>query len=257
LCGGDSGSLKPEHLRTCKGRVVIRGNDVRDETWDVAMFQELGSVPATMVAGTVCDVCGLRNDPIIEQADATQACAQSLLGGTPARVSLPKGEWPESWKHMRRPVCLLGEVFYGHPDAGGYWEQHCDQHLQDRGFDPISPAEKSWRSCYYSKSLQCSMIVCVGDFKIAGPPGNVRKAWGIIQEPNPRTRGLILDEPSPARKILGCNHICDEIDGLPMSVDHKAGVTSFAPAATMGANGNHISAGVANNAGDHVAAKAE
>ena len=38
-----------------KGRVVFRGNDVKDENADIAMFQELGSGPPTMCAGKICD----------------------------------------------------------------------------------------------------------------------------------------------------------------------------------------------------------
>jgi hypothetical protein len=222
------------------------------------MFQELGSALAPLVAREVCDMYGLLNHRIIERADATQAYTQSLLGGTPTWVSLPKEEWPESWKHMGRLVCPMEKAFYGHPDAGGYWEQHCDRLLQDCGFDPIVPTDKSWRSCYYSKSFQCYMIVYADDFKFAGPPDNVRKAWQLMQEPNPRTkeRGLILDEPSPAGKFLGFNHICHEIDRPPMSVDHKTGVTSLAPEVATLAGGNHVSADAMNNAGDHITTKA-
>ncbi|MCP4242456.1 MAG: hypothetical protein GY772_18020, partial [bacterium] len=36
--------------RKFKGRVVFRGNDVRDENWEAAMFEELSSNPATMEA---------------------------------------------------------------------------------------------------------------------------------------------------------------------------------------------------------------
>jgi hypothetical protein len=63
------------------------------------------------------------------------------------------------------------------------------------------------------------MIVYVDDYKIAGPPDNVREAWELIQELNPRAeeRGLILDAPSPAGEFLGCNRVRNEIDGLRMS----------------------------------------
>jgi hypothetical protein len=44
----DSETEKPEKDRKYKGLVVFRGNDVVDENWDIAMFQELGSAPATM-----------------------------------------------------------------------------------------------------------------------------------------------------------------------------------------------------------------
>jgi hypothetical protein len=96
----DSETEKPERERKCKGRVVFRGNDVVDEHWDVAMFRELGSAPATMVAAKACDLYGLLEGHIIENADAAQAYTQSLLGGAETWVSLPREEWPESWRHM-------------------------------------------------------------------------------------------------------------------------------------------------------------
>jgi hypothetical protein len=91
----DSETEKPEHLRKYKGRVVFRGNDVVEENWDIAMFQELGSAPATMVAAKTCDLYGLLEGHVVENADATQAYTQSLLGGTNAWVSLSKrsGQW--------------------------------------------------------------------------------------------------------------------------------------------------------------------
>jgi hypothetical protein len=55
----DSETEKPEHLRKYKGRVVFRGNDVVEENWDIALFRELGSAPATMVAAKTCDLYGL------------------------------------------------------------------------------------------------------------------------------------------------------------------------------------------------------
>jgi hypothetical protein len=122
MCVEDSEIEKPEHLRKWKDRVVFRGNDVVGETWDVAMFQELGSAPATMVAAEMCDLYGLIRNHVIENADAAPAYTQSLLGGTETWVSLPREEWPESCEGMRRPVCPLVEALYGHPDAGGCWE---------------------------------------------------------------------------------------------------------------------------------------
>jgi hypothetical protein len=56
---GDFETETPERLHKWKGRVVFRGNDVVGENWDVAMFQEFGSAPATMVAAKMCDLFGL------------------------------------------------------------------------------------------------------------------------------------------------------------------------------------------------------
>jgi hypothetical protein len=52
----NSETEKPEDQRKWKGRVIFRGDDVVDENWDVAMFQELGIAPATMIAANMCDL---------------------------------------------------------------------------------------------------------------------------------------------------------------------------------------------------------
>jgi hypothetical protein len=148
----DSETEKPEKVRKHKGRVVFQGNDVVGENWDIALFQVLGGAPANMTSAKVCDLYGLLEGYIIDNADATQAHTQSGLGGAATWVSLPREEWPESRKHMKRPACPLVLTLYGCPDAGGYWEQHCDSHLRDRGFFPIAAEDKAWRSCYWSPS---------------------------------------------------------------------------------------------------------
>jgi hypothetical protein len=65
------------------------------------------------------------------------------------------------------------------------------------------------------------VIVYVDDFKIAGPKDNVEEAWRLIRAENTRTgeRGIVLDEPIPAGKFLGCKHVCSEIWAPPMSGD--------------------------------------
>jgi hypothetical protein len=106
------------------------------------MFQELGSAPVSMFAARFCDLCSLIRDHVNENADATQAYTQSLLGGTKTSVSLPREEWPSSWKHVKRPVCPLDKALCGRPDARGCWEQHCDNHFSDCGFDPVAPEDR-------------------------------------------------------------------------------------------------------------------
>ena len=45
-------------LRKYKGRVVFLGNRVQDENWEAAIFQDLGSSPATMQAAKSIDAYG-------------------------------------------------------------------------------------------------------------------------------------------------------------------------------------------------------
>ena len=99
----EKGSELPlgDPARKFKGRVVFQGNQVKDENWEVAMFQDLSSCPATMEAGKACDLVGSLDGHDIQQSDAEQAYTQSKLGGDPTWVRLPREQWPESWKNMR------------------------------------------------------------------------------------------------------------------------------------------------------------
>jgi hypothetical protein len=52
-------SPKDNPARTLKGRVVFEGSYVRGESWDIALFHDLSSCPATMEAAKVADAYGL------------------------------------------------------------------------------------------------------------------------------------------------------------------------------------------------------
>ena len=68
---------------------------------NVALFQELSSSPATMQASKAADTYGLFPGHETQQADARQACTQSVLGGTPTWVRLPREALPASWAGLR------------------------------------------------------------------------------------------------------------------------------------------------------------
>ena len=71
----------------------------------------------------------------------------------------------KSWKNMKDPVCPLVLSLYGHPDSGGYWEQHCTEALKSVGFQEISP--DCWRSIFFHPKLKTVLAVYVDDFKMA------------------------------------------------------------------------------------------
>ena len=67
-------------------------------------------------------------------------------------------------------------VFYGHPDAGDYWESHCKDRLIAGGFTPVSDGS----SMYWHSKLKLLLMVYVGDFKMSGPCENMSKGWKLI-----------------------------------------------------------------------------
>ena len=192
----------PEHdpKRKYKGRAVFQGNNVWDEEGNWAVFQELGSCPATMEAARCADAYGLMPGHDVQQADAEQAYTQAEIEGTPTWVRLPRDQWPKAWENMKDPVCPLKLALYGHPDSGGHWEAHCAKYLKEVGFTEIDP----WRSCFWHDVLKLYLVVYVDDFKLAGPKAAIKRGWELIR------KGIKTDDPSPMGMYLGCRHDVSE-----------------------------------------------
>ena len=201
ICVEKNAELPEGHPdRKFKGRAVLQGDQVRDQNWEAAIFQDLGSSPAAVEASRAADAYGLLSGNVIQVADADQAYTQSYLEGpTQTFVSLPKERWPDDW-HTRfhDPVCPLVLSLYGHPDAGGYWERHCDRILQSQGWRLIG----DWRSWYWHEACQAFLIVYVDDFEMAGPAKHLDKLWAANSLGPLRSRPHTFALPRLARQSL-------------------------------------------------------
>jgi hypothetical protein len=161
-----------------------------------------------MEAGKSCDAYGLMPGNVIGQSDAEQAYIQARLGGDVATwVRLERSQWPKAWAAMRDPVVPLKLALYGHPDAGGYWERHCETQLRSVGFVPIP----DWRSCFWHAGLRLFLVVYVDVFKMSGPQDNMAKGWALIR------KHIRTDPPQGVGKYRGCEHIVSltTLDGIP------------------------------------------
>ena len=183
--------------RKFKGRVVFLGNCVRDEHWAQAIFQDLGSSPATMEASKAIDAFGCFPGNLIQQADAEQAYVQAELKGPPLWISLPKYQWPKNWHSFSNPVCLLKKALYGHPDSGTFWEQHCNEQLFQCGFKQVP----NWNSCFHHPVMNVFLLVYVDDFKLAGPAAVLPACWKLLG------KRIQLDLPKELDHYLGCDHV--------------------------------------------------
>ena len=125
--------------RKYKYRVVFGGDNVVDQSYEAAVFQDIGSSPATMTASKMVDFVGLLEGNDVQQADAEQAYLQADFDGDETWVGLPKEAWPNGWEgKFDCPVVRLKKALYGRPDSGGFWEKHCDAILKREGI-PVSP----------------------------------------------------------------------------------------------------------------------
>ena len=121
-----------------KGRLVFRGDDVRDETGQHAIFKDMASCPATLEASKMVDAYSCVHGNAGQQADAQQAYTQATFKGTETWIFLPRHQWPAHWKgRYTRPVVPMLLALYGHPESGAYWEQHCEAHLTSQGFEVV------------------------------------------------------------------------------------------------------------------------
>ena len=189
-----------------KYRVVFQGNNVITQNYEVAMFQDLGSAPASMEAAKCIDCYGCWPGHVTQQADAEQVYVQADLKGTPTCVQLPDEAWdyiPNGQtlrKQFDRPVVRLKKAFYGHPDAGTMWEEHCHKRCIAVGFQPIP----NWPSCYHHAQLKLLLTIYVDDFKLSGPSDNISKVWKLLESV------LELEEAGTegrvAGRFLGCDH---------------------------------------------------
>ena len=109
---------------------MFQGNKVINQNYESAIFQDLGSAPATMEASKTADFYGCQQGHTIEVADAEQAYVQADMKGLPTYVALPYEEIPDQFKNMKRPVFRLRKALYGHPEAGAYWEEKVDNTLK-------------------------------------------------------------------------------------------------------------------------------
>ena len=135
--------------RKFKGRSVLLGNQVKNQFWEAAFFQDLGNSPATFEASRWADFYGCLPGNDVKLADAIQAYIQTILTGPPCWVELPEDAWPDDvdFRKFRRPVVRLVKALYGHPDSGTMWEQHCDRKVKELDFIPVG---EEWPSMYFS-----------------------------------------------------------------------------------------------------------
>ena len=136
-CVLKKGSELPEGdpQRKFKGRHVFLGDQVKDQDFQNAEFEQLGSSPPTFESARAVDALPLVEGYEQTTADATSAYTQTFIGsarggGTPTWVRIPRHRWPKHWEgKYRDPVVRMALALYGHVDAGGYWEEYCTKNV--------------------------------------------------------------------------------------------------------------------------------
>ena len=112
-CHLKNAELEPK-FQKYKGRVVLRGDVVKQDPGDHAFFTEQGSSASQMTAAKVMDVIPRLPDCNGQAADAVSAYTQVKMRDAPRFRKIPKSEcpdvlhkWPKSWANIEDPVVPL------------------------------------------------------------------------------------------------------------------------------------------------------
>ena len=133
-----------------KGRVVLRGDIVKDDSGSDAVFTEQGSSASQMTAAKVMDIVSRLPGSAGQAADAVSAFTQVKMEDASKILKIPKSEcpdiwprhkWPTSWSSMEDPVVPLERNLYGHPLAGLLWERQFEKILLQHGWEKVSTWE--------------------------------------------------------------------------------------------------------------------
>ena len=94
ICHAKKAELESK-LQTYEGRVVLRGDTVKDDSGAYAAFTEQGSSASQMTAAKVMDVTARLPGCAGQAADAVSACTQVKMGDAARLPNIQKSECPE------------------------------------------------------------------------------------------------------------------------------------------------------------------
>ena len=157
-----------------KGRVVLRGDIVKDDSGSYAVFAEQRSSASQMTAAKIMDIMSRLPRCDGQAAGAVSAYTQVKMEDAHKLLKIPKSEcpdiwirlprhkWPKSWSSMEDPVVLLERNLYGHPLAGLLWERQFEKVLLKHGWEKIP----NWECLFVHREKGIFLSVYVDDIKI-------------------------------------------------------------------------------------------
>ena len=189
ICHLKNAELEAKHQKY-KGRVVLRGDVVKDDSGSYAVIAEQGSSASQMTAAKVMDIISRLPGCAGQAADAVSAYTQVKMEDAPKLLKIPKSEcpdiyirlprhkWPKSWSSMEDPVVPLERNLYGHPLAGQMWELQFEKVLLKYGWEKVS----NWECLFAHRENGLFLSEYVDDIKLAGKKQNINPMWHVLNK---------------------------------------------------------------------------
>ena len=189
ICHLKNAELEAKHQKY-KGRVVLRGDIVKDNSGSYAVFTEQGSSASQMTAAKIMDIISRLPGCDGQAADAVSAYTQVKMEDAHKLLKIPKSEcpdiwirlprhkWPKSWSSMEDPVVPLDRNLYGHPLAGLLWERQFEKIRLKHGWEKIP----NWECLFVHREKGLFLSVYVDDIKLAGKKHNLDPMWKVLNK---------------------------------------------------------------------------
>ena len=189
ICHLKNAELEAKHQKY-KGRVVLRGDIVKDDSGSYAVFTEQGSSASQMTAAKVMDIISRLPGCAGQAADAVSACTHVKMEDAPKLLKIPKSECPDIWIRLPRhklpkssssmedPVIPLERNLNGHPLAGLLWESQFEKILLQHGWEKVS----NWECLFVHREKGLFLSVYVDDLKLAGKKQNINPMWKVLNK---------------------------------------------------------------------------
>ena len=167
ICHLKNAELEAKHQKY-KGRIVLRGDIVKDNSGSYAVITEQGSSASQMTAAKIMDIISRLPGCAGQAADAVSSCIQVKMEDAPKSLKIPKSEcpdvwirlprhkWPKSWSSMEDPVVPLERNIHGHPLAGLLWEKQFEKILLQHGWEKVP----NWE-CLFVHRQKRIILICV------------------------------------------------------------------------------------------------
>ena len=101
ICHLKNAEFKAKHQNS-KGRVVVRGDVVKDDSGSCAVFTEQGTSASQMTVAKIMDIISRLPGCDGQAADAVSANTQVKMEDAHTLLKIPKSECPDIWIHLPR-----------------------------------------------------------------------------------------------------------------------------------------------------------
>ena len=172
ICHLKNAELETKHQKYW-GRVVLRGDTVKDDSGSYAVFTEQGSSASQETAANVMDIISRLPRCAGQAADAVSDKTQVRKEDAPKLVKMPKSECPDIWIRLPRhkwpkswssnPVVSLERNLYGYLLSGLLWERQFEKILLKYCWEKVS----NWECLFVHCEKGLFLSVYVDDIKLA------------------------------------------------------------------------------------------